>query len=390
VANRGPDARNADLRPIIARLKEIERKCESMGTRNEEFPLMKERLASIIARLEAGEEPGGEALGFAAMARELFPVAHLFESVGFMSVGKEIAHIERALRELAPEGEPAAGTAPPSRLSTTSSAAAPPPPEEIDEKGLEPGESEREGERERVPKPVLGGFFVLVAAIAVAAMIVLKVGPFSRPPDPTPVPATPTVVPSPTPEPLPTPVVPDPDARSTPRERLADALAQAQQSLAEGDVDAAVGYLAFAELIDRNDPRVMKVADRVVDQLIGAANAAADEERWGDAAEKTAQARTVAGRFGIETDRINEAESDHWERQQFRIVDPQEIGVLRAAIGKRVEVMLDDGSRFAGILGGFKGSDLILDVEDDVGGGVVSFTDEIPLDAIDWIKIRED
>jgi hypothetical protein len=98
----------------------------------------------------------------------------------------------------------------------------------------------------------------------------------------------------------------------------------------------------------------------------------------------------VAGRFGIETDRINEAESDHWERQQFRIVDPQEIGVLRAAIGKRVEVMLDDGSRFAGILGGFKGSDLILDVEDDVGGGVVSFTDEIPLDAIDWIKIRED
>jgi hypothetical protein len=32
---------------------------------------------------------------------------------------------------------------------------------------------------------------------------------------------------------------------------------------------------------------------------------------------------------------------------------------------------------------------MILDVEDDVGGGVVSFTDEIPLDTIDWIRIRE-
>ena len=45
----------------------------------------------------------GTAPDFADVARQLFPVAHLFESVGFMTVSREIAHIERALRELAPE-----------------------------------------------------------------------------------------------------------------------------------------------------------------------------------------------------------------------------------------------------------------------------------------------
>ena len=64
---------------------------------------MEERLGSIIARLEAGEDDSGEPVGYRAIARELFPVAHLFESYGFTSVGKEIAHVERALNELEPE-----------------------------------------------------------------------------------------------------------------------------------------------------------------------------------------------------------------------------------------------------------------------------------------------
>ena len=87
--NDEPSTNRPDLRPAIRRLREIEKKCVSMGTRNEEFPLMQQRLASIIKRLEAGEEPSGAPLSYRGIARELFPLAHLFESVGFMSVGKE-------------------------------------------------------------------------------------------------------------------------------------------------------------------------------------------------------------------------------------------------------------------------------------------------------------
>jgi hypothetical protein len=390
VTNEETKGDNAALRPLIARLKEIERKCDSMGTRNEEFPLMGERLVSIIARLEAGEEPSGEPLAYRAMARELFPVAHLFESLGFMSVGKEIAHVERSLQELDPEPAPPAEPVSSARPAPTSSAALTQPPESSDEQETKDEETEDGSSREGIPKPVLGALLVLVIAIAVAATVILKVRPQSGALDPTPAPVTPAVLPTPSPAAQPTPIVLDPDDSTSPSERLAEALTQARQSISNGDIDGAVGYLAFAELIDRNDPRVVEVADRVVDQLVEDANVAADEERWEEAARHTAHARTVAKRFGLDTQRISRAEHDHFEDQQYQVVSPEEIEILRAAIGKHVEVMLDDGSLFAGWLTGFQGSAMILDVEDDVGGGIVSFTDEIPLDTIEWIKIRED
>jgi hypothetical protein len=390
VAHEEDTNQEAVLRPLIARLKEIERKCDSMGTRNEEFPLMRERLVSIIDRLEAGQEPSGEPLAYREMARELFPVAHLFESVGFMSVGKEIAHVERSLQHLAPEPERPRETVGEVRQTTTSSAAVSPPPDSGQEEQPTDDGSEDESSGEGIPKPVLGAFLVLVIAVAVAATIVFRVRQQNQVLAPTPVPPSPVVLPSPSPATHPTPSTADPDSVKSSRERLADALAQARQSIDEGDVDGAVGYLAFAELIDRNDPRVVEVADRIVDQLVEEANGAADEERWEDAARLTAHARTVANRFKLDTGRIYDAERDHAEKQQFDIVGPEDIEVLRASIGKHVDIMLREGSMLSGWLTGFKGSAMILDVEDDVGGGIVSFTDEIPLDAIEWIRIRED
>ncbi len=384
------NSNQAVLRPLIARLKEIERKCDSMGTRNEEFPLMKERLVSIIARLEAGQEPSGEPLAYREMARELFPVAHLFESVGFMSVGKEIAHVERSLQGLAPERERPPEAVSAVRPSSTSSAAVSPPPDSSEEGQPADQESEEESSGEGIPKPVLGAFLVLVIAIAVAATIVLRVRQQNQATLSTPPPATPVALPSPSPVPRSTPVTVDPDSTKSASERLADALAQARQAIEEGDIDGAVGYLAFAELVDRNDPRVVEVADRIVDQLVEDADRAADEERWEDAARYTAHARTVANRFKLDTGRISDAERDHAEKQQYEIVGPEEIQVLRASIGKHVDVMLREGRMFSGWLTGFEGSAMILDVEDDVGGGIVSFTDEFPLDTIEWIRIRED
>jgi hypothetical protein len=33
---------------------------------------------------------------------------------------------------------------------------------------------------------------------------------------------------------------------------------------------------------------------------------------------------------------------------------------------------------------------LVLDIDDDVGGGIVSFTDQVPLSTVRWVKIWED
>jgi hypothetical protein len=306
VTSEEDNGRAVDLRPVIARLKEVERKCGSMGTRNEEFPLMKDRLKSIIARLEAGEEPSGEPLAYRAMARELFPVAHLFESVGFMSVGKEIAHVERSLQELepAPASPDGAGfSAPPS--PTSSAAVAPPVSEATEQDSSRSEEDTEEPSGEGVPKPILGGVFVLAIAVAIAAAIILEVGPFQPKADPTPVPPSPTPMPSPTPEPQPTTPPRDPNAPPSPRERFADALAQARLSLSEGDADEAVKYLAIAALIDRNDNTVLEVAERVVDRYLGLAHVAAGEAKWDEAARMTTEARTVAKRFSLDEGRIN-------------------------------------------------------------------------------------
>lgn len=382
--------RDVDLRPVIARLKEIERKCDSMGTRNEEFPLMKNRLTSIIARLEAGEEPSGEPLAYRAMVRELFPVAHLFESVGFMSVGKEIAHVERALQELDPAPASPAGTVATTHPSRTSSAAVAPPASESGERELTHADSEQESSRESVPKPILGGVFVLLIAIAVAAAIILKIGPFQPRAESTPVPPSSTPVPSPTPEPPPTPLPPEADATPGARERFANALAQARLSLSEGDIDATVKYLAIAELIDRNDNSVLELAERIVDRLLGQANVAASESKWEEAALNTAQARSIARRFSLDTGRIDAAEHRYAEIKQYRIVDPGETQTLRTAIGKHVDVKLENGSVLVGRIADVDSSTLVLDIDDNVGGGIVSFTDEVPLSTIRWIKIWED
>ena len=390
MANEEGNGKEVELRPLIARLKEIERKCDSMGTRNEEFPLMKDRLTSIIARLLAGEEPSGEPLAYRAMARELFPVAHLFESVGFMGIGKEIAHVERALQELEPAAASPDGVSVTARRSPTSSAPAEPPTSESGERDVDDADGEEETSREGVPKPILGGVFVLMIAIVVAAAIILELGPFQPKAEPTPTLPTPTPQPSPTPEPPPTPLQRDPNATPSPRERYAEALAQARLSLSEGDLDATVKYIAIAGLIDRNDNSVLEVAQEVLHRLLGQANSAAAEFNWAEAARLAAEARSIANQFSLDTRIIDAAENRYAEMQLYRIVEPYATQTLRAAIGKQVEVKLNNGSVLVGRIASINSSDLVLDIDDDVGGGFVSFTDEIPLTTIRWVKIWED
>ncbi len=202
------DNNRPDLRPLIARLREIKKKCASMGSRNEEFPLMQERLSSIIKRLEAGEEPSGEPLAYRAIARELFPVAHLFESVGFMSVGKEIAHVEKTLQELAPEAPvpdaPAAGGATQHTISQ--------PPAAADRAGVSQ-ETDGEGSDHHVPWPIIGGLVVLLVATMIAAMMILEVGPFRVEPTVRATPPRKPVETVPTPAPAPTAVPEPPEER---------------------------------------------------------------------------------------------------------------------------------------------------------------------------------
>jgi hypothetical protein len=51
---------------------------------------------------------------------------------------------------------------------------------------------------------------------------------------------------------------------------------------------------------------------------------------------------------------------------------------------------MKDGSQRTGRIEGVAGADLLLEVRSDVGGGIVSYTDKIPLVSINTIKVFED
>jgi len=377
----------ADLRPVIARLREIQRRCNSMGSRNEEFPQMEERLAAIIKRLEAGEEETGEPLRFGAIAREIFPVAHLFESYGFMGVGKEVAHVERALRDLEPEQNVARSTIGASNhLQET--------PKEIarPSSGGAQIETEEQGDRATaIPRPVIIGFAVLVLACALAAAIILL-----RPPIQREFAVQPQVTPAPTAaiHPPPPQSTDTTDADRTELNlsaQLAEAIGKARLALNRGDLEAAIDHLSEAALIDVDNTSVLDTAQRVVNGLVGGANAAVDHAEWELAEQRLVRARRVAMRFGLSTVPIESARRRHAAIERFRLLTPSDTDAIRGSTGDRVVVVMLDGFRREGRVHGVEGRTLLLDVDSDVGGGgTMRYTDEIPLADVRELKIYPD
>ena len=379
--------RDVELRPVIARLREIEKKCASMGSRNEEFPLMQERLSSIIKRLQAGEEAPGEPLDYRAMARELFPVAHLFESVGFMSVGKEIAHVERTLKTLAPEAPTTDVPAAPESARRTPDGQ----PATVDWAPA-PEETDDDGPDHHIPWPIAAGLVVLLATIVVAGMIVLEVGPFrAEPRVRATVPAVPvetavTITTAPSPTVVREPFRPTPGASNT----LADEVAAARLALYYGDHEAAVDHLSAAALIDRDDTGVLEIARELVGRLVADAEGAVADARWEDAERFLERARRVATRFGLETTAIDNTAQRHAAMERYVIVGPDDTRTIRSSAGKRVELRMANGSMRTGRIEGVAGADLLLEVKSNVGGGIVRYTDEVPLASIVTLKIFED
>jgi hypothetical protein len=384
-----------DLRPAIRRLREIEKKCVSMGTRNEEFPLMQQRLASIIKRLEAGEEASGAPLSYRGIARELFPVAHLFESVGFMSVGKEIAHVERTLNDLEPEPEIPPTSAAPPRPAASSPVARQGASIEADPATEESG-TEEDGEepsRWRVPVPVAIGCVVLLVAVAAATALILGIGPFQADQAVVAVSPTPTETPIPTPTPVPTQTPTPAPLLNTPvpisRAELAEAVSRARLALSRGDLDAAVERLSEAALLDHRDPAVVAIAEEVIARFVHAANAAVANAQWQEAENLLERARRIAMRFGVFENEIELIAQRHAEMERFQMINPSDTAAIRSAIGRRVEITIDDGSVITGEIEGVDGSSLLLKMDSEIGGGTMKFTEKLGLRTIRSIKMFE-
>ncbi len=375
------------LRPLVARLLEIERKCGTLGPRNEESRDMAARLHAIIAELSRGGGEGVPPPRFRELARQLFPVARLFESLGFMSVAREIGHVERLLTEMDPAPPPAGQQPPPqpTRQSPDGVNGAPAePPAPATDLPLQP---------RRTPTAVVAALIVLLlAVIAAVAIIVLQVsGHHSARRAPTEPAATVAGEGSAAPvrPTAPAGARPTPTLRP-PRARLADLIGEARLAEQAGDLDRAIDLLNEAAAIDVEAGTVRETAQDLVTALVARSDQAAAEAEWERAAALLERARDLALRFDLPTRPVDQAGRRQGGLERYRRLAPQDLTALRAAIGSKVIVVTDDATR-EGRLVGVTGSSIELQLGLEVAdNGTLLHTGEVPLAAVREIRVYPD
>jgi hypothetical protein len=374
-----------DLRAVIPRLDDLRRKCRSVGSRNDEAADMDVRIDSIMKRLQPSETSDptidAEPIPYAALARELYAVERFFESNGFLSVAKEVAHVERTLESFAPSGEPKT-TAVETVVDAPSHGTDPERPSDDDAAETETGPS-----RWAVPKPLaVVGLISLIAIAVCIAIIVRHQGAAgntveSAATQPTP---EPTVAPL---RPTSTPRAPRAKMTPAPGAILAEAVGQARLALAEGDIDGAIDHLSKAALVDADHATVLGTASQIVDLLVDRANAAVDGGLWEIANLTLVRAERIATRFGLDNHRINQAKRRHAQMTHFTLVQPGNTDAIRASAGKRVTIFFKDGSQRKSIIKDARGGQLLLDQDTTVRGGAVYYTEKVPLGEIDFLKV---
>jgi hypothetical protein len=374
-----------DLRVVIPRLDDLRRKCRSVGSRNDEAADIDVRIGSIMKRLQPSETSDptidAEPIPYAALARELYAVERFFESNGFLSVAKEVAHVERTLESFAPSGEPKT-TAVETVVDAPSHGTDPERPSDDAAAETEAGPS-----RWAVPKPLAVVGMISLIAIAVCIAIIVRhevaagntveSAATQSTPEPTVAPLRPTT----------TPRAPRAKVTPAPGAILAGAVGQARLALAEGDIDGAIDHLSKAALVDADHATVLGTASQIVDLLVDRANAAVDGGLWEIANLTLVRAERIATRFGLDNHRINQAKRRHAQMTHFALVQPGNTDAIRASAGKRVTIFFKDGSQRMSIIKDARGGQLLLDQDTTVRGGAVYYTEKVPLGEIDFLKV---
>ena len=373
-----------DLRIVNTRLADLQRKCRSVETRNHEATEMEQRIESILGRLVPSDEADADPIPYAALARELYAVERFFQSNGFLSLAKEVAHVERTLDRLSPQDAPsvAAPVFDPTDHEVGINA-------ETASDDIETDDADRPS-RWAVPKPLAAIMAFFVVALAICLVIIVrhnapnipKASTLRQPPPvPTSRPLKPSNIPT---------NPPGAQVTRPPGAILAEAVGKARLALAEGDVDLAIDELSRAALVDADHGTVLGTANQIVDLLVDRAETAVDRGLWEIADLTLISAGRIATRFGLDTSRIKSTVHRYSQMARFNLVRPNDTDAIRASAGRRVTVFLKDGSSQESIIKGAEGGHLLLDEDTTVRGGAMYYVEKVPLGDIEFLKVWDD
>jgi hypothetical protein len=330
------------------------------------------------------------------MARRLFPVARMFESLGFMSIAREVSYVERALEKLDPRPADSAAPVEP-QFGSLQSSSADAGRRELDRATSDDEPSPTEiTSASRIPAPM--GIVLIVFLLAILASIFIvrehreRIKMSLAAPAPT---ATP--VPQPTPQPQPTP--PDAadwriDSEPEPASRaaIAEEISSARLALADGDLNVAISHVSAAARYDKTHSLVIDTARSIMIELIARGDAAADTGEWEVADQYIEYAKQIATRFGLPDEDVVHASRRHHSMVRFLKIAPDDTPAINASAGRRAVVYLKSGSTREGTIQRVTGSTLELDqfTEIDDRGGRLYYTDEIALELVSEIRVFDD
>jgi hypothetical protein len=377
----GSETASHDLRAILVRLEDLQRKCRAAASRNDEAAEIEARISTVLDRLKSPDEDNDEPIPFTALARQLFAVERFFESNGFLTVAKEVAHVERSLEALAPADEQLPEAPYPEGEAGGEA-------RDDDEPIDREGPSSERVSRWAVPRPLALVLLLFVVAVSVCGVIIYRhlqpsPLPVSEPPAPTPQPTTPPTTA--------TPFVGNDESEPTPAPGaiLAREIGQARLALNEGDIDDAIDHLSVASLIDPDHRTVLGTASQIVALLIERANDAANSGLWEIAELTLARATRIASRYDLDTQPIDDAARAHARMDRYRLIRPSDAQAIRAAAGRAVTVHFKDGRTLDSIINGVEAGELLLNEDNTVRGGAMYYIERIPLAEIDYIKVWE-
>jgi len=373
-----------DLRTVINRLVDLQRKCRSVESRSNEAMEIEQRIGAVLDRVRSDDDTDAEPIPYAALARELWAVERFFESNGFLGIAKEVAHVERALMDAAGPAEPVVPDTP-----IVSAEVRPDRDSDTLDDDTEEVDADLES-RWTVPRPVAAVLAVFVLAVLVCVVVIVNRDRLMAVRVDTP-PAAPTARPSPTrPPPTATPVPARDQAEPAPGAVLAEAVGDARLALADDDIERAMDSLSRAALVDPDHATVLATARQIMQRLLDNADAAAEAGLW-DIAELTlARAGRIATRFGLDHTPIERAAHRYERMDRFRIIAPSDTRAITGAAGHRVTVQMRDGSTRDSVIKGVADGALLLDEDTEVRGGAMYYVDEVPLADIDFLKVWED
>jgi len=368
-----------------------------MSARNDEAMDMTTRLEGMIDDLKAVGDDDGEAPAFRELARKLFPIARMFESLGFMSIAREVSFVEKALERLDPESTGPAMAARPlaesARIQSSDAGVLDPDEATDDDEPTATGPVRRF----QIPTP-LGVVLIVFLVVILASILTVRrqhelvqQSLAERP--------TATAVPPSTPTSVPTPADPAADewrieSEPEPASRavIAEEISHARLALADGDLNRAISHVSAAALHDKTDSLVLDTAHSIVTELIRRADTAADNGEWEIADQYVEHARQIAIRFGLPDDEVVDASRRHRSMVRFRRLDPENPAAIDNAAGLRTIVYLKSGSTREGKIHGVKGRKLLIDrfTEIDDRGSKLYYTDEIAIDQVKEIRVYDE